>query len=240
MKHLVIEKNVIERSSDFTAYVNTIKKYPRLTDSQQLELLDAAQAGDNDARDMLVNCNMRFVISIARKYDYCKGTLTLTDLINEGAFGLLSAIKTFDATMGFTFGSHAVNHIRKYIMLAITHNSRIVADYHTATPNVHTSLDAPAYDDDDTTLADVYCQHTDKDTDKSLLTDILRSMQAILTERERYIICHIYGIETVAIAKFVLAERLGLTEERIRQISEIAINKLKNDPKVMMLLVKYL
>jgi DNA-directed RNA polymerase sigma subunit (sigma70/sigma32) len=65
-------------------------------------------------------------------------------------------------------------------------------------------------------------------------------MQAILTQREILIVRSIFGIETMAVSKFIIGERLGLTEERVRQISEKAIGKLKENPKAMALLVKYI
>lgn len=235
-----IEKTSVERTPELAAYLASIANFPILTDEQEINLALAAQNGNKQAKDMLVNCNLRFVVSIAKQYNYCRGSLSILDLINEGNLGLIAAVDTFDTTKGFKFISHAVFSIRKYIMLALNHTSRIVNDYHPTSPNTHTSLDAPAYDDSDTTLADVYCQHTDKETDASLLTDILRAMQAILTQREILIVCSIFGIETMAVSKFIISERLGLTEERVRQISERAIGKLKQNHKAMALLVKYI
>jgi len=240
MRQIRIEKTSVERTPELAAYLATIANFPILTIEQEIDLALAAQDGNKQAKDMLVNCNLRFVVSIAKQYNYCRGSLTILDLVNEGNLGLIAAVDTFDTTKGFKFISHAVFSIRKYIMLAITHTSRIVADYHPTSANTHTSLDAPAYDDSDTTLADVYCQHSDKESDASLLTDILRAMRAILNQREIIIVRNLFGIETMPVSKFIIAERLGLTEERVRQISEKAINKLKESPKVMALLVKYI
>jgi RNA polymerase primary sigma factor len=238
MKQMRIEKTL--RIPELDAYLRSIDHFPILTAEQEVDLALAAQKGNNEAKNMLVNCNLRFVVSIAKQYYPYRGTLTISDLVNEGSLGLIAAIDTFDTTKGFRLISHAVFSIRKYIMLALNHTSRIVNDYHPTSANTYESLDAPAYDDADTTLADVYCQHTDKESDASLLTDILRAMQAILTQREILIVRSIFGIETMAVSKFIIGERLGLTEERVRQISEKAIGKLKENPKAMALLVKYI
>jgi RNA polymerase primary sigma factor len=239
MKQIRIEKKM--RNPELDAYFRTISHFPVLTGEQETNLMLAAQNGDKRAKDMLINCNLRFVASVAKQYEgYCGISLTISDLLNEGSIGLVEAIDTFDVTRGFKFISHAVFSIRKYILDAIKHKSRIVSDYHQTSPNSHDSLDAPAYDDSDTTLADVYCQHTDKESNADLLTDILRAMNAILTIREKTIVCDIFGIDTIPVAKFVIAERLGMTEERVRQIFENAIKKIKANDNAMMLLVKYI
>lgn len=240
MKQIRIEKTSVERTPELAAYLAMIANFPALTIEQEIELAIAAQNGNKAAKDMLVNCNLRFVVSVAKQYNYCRGTLTILDLINEGNIGLVDAVDSFDVTKGFKFISYAVDHIRKHIILALKNSSRIVRDYHPESPNTHTSLDAPAYDDSDTTNADIYCQHTDSESDESLLVDILRIMHTMLKEREITIVCQILGIQTMPLSRFVIAENLGLTDERVRQIFDGAINKIKQNENAVALLVKYM
>ena len=241
MRQIRIEKTSVERTPELAAYLASINNFPALTVEQEIDLTIAAQAGNKQAKDMLVNCNLRFVVSIAKQYNYCRGTLSIMDLINEGNMGLIEAVDTFDVTQGFKFISYAVAFIRKYILQALSKKSRIVTNYQEKdAPNTHTSLDEPCYDDNDTTLADVYCQHTDKESNTSLSSDLLRIMHTLLNDKELYIVCHIYGINAMPESKFIIAERLRLTEERIRQIAEYAIHKLKTNEKAIRLLLKYL
>lgn len=240
MRQIRVEQETItDRNPEVAAYLAAIRNFPTLTPEQEVNLAISAQDGNKDAFDMLVNCNLRFVVSIAKQYNYCRGTLTLLDLINEGNIGLMYAVNTFDVTKGIKLISYAVAYIRKNIINALSQKSRIVRDYNGTSANTYTSLDEPTYEDNDMTKADIYCQTIDKETDESLLTDVLRAMKAILKQREMYVVCNIFGIQTTPVSKYTVAEKLGLTEERVRQIMEDAMTKLKGNQKVITLLIKY-
>lgn len=105
-------------------YLKEINKIPLLTAEQETELALKAKAGDKAARNAIVNANLRFVITVAKKY--LKSGLEFEDLISEGNIGLLTAVDKFDPTKGYKFISYAVWWIRQSILKAICEKSRAI------------------------------------------------------------------------------------------------------------------
>ncbi len=91
---------------------------------EELDYAKRAAAGDPKAKEMLIISNLRFVVSIAKKYH--GNGIPLSDLISEGNLGLITAVDKFDYTKGFHFISYAVWWIRQSIMKAISEKSRMV------------------------------------------------------------------------------------------------------------------
>lgn len=118
MKKLKISQSIVGRDSDALArYLNEIGKIPLLDAKEEIELAGRIRNGDQAALHRLVKSNLRFVVSVAKKYQD-KG-LKLEDLISEGNIGLMKAAERFDATRGFKFISFAVWWIRQAILHAI-------------------------------------------------------------------------------------------------------------------------
>ena len=105
-------------------YLNEIKKIPLLTPSEELELAKKAKNGDDAAKEKIVKSNLRFVITIAKKYQ--NHGLDLEDLISEGNIGLLIAIEKFEPSKGYKFISYAVWWIRQAILRAISDKGRMI------------------------------------------------------------------------------------------------------------------
>lgn len=103
-------------------YLKDINKIPLLTRDEEIKLAKRAAQGDSVARDKIVTANLRFVVNVAKKYQ--NHGLDLTDLINEGNIGLLTAIERFDVDKGFHFISYAVWWIRQAILKAVCEKSR--------------------------------------------------------------------------------------------------------------------
>ncbi|MCJ8208225.1 RNA polymerase sigma factor RpoD/SigA [Mucilaginibacter sp. RS28] len=113
-----VESHVVER------YFNEINKVRLISGDEEVMLARKIKAGDRAALEKLVKSNLRFVISVAKKYQN-KG-LTLSDLISEGNSGLLKAAERFDETKGFKFISFAVWWIRQAITFAIAEQTRMI------------------------------------------------------------------------------------------------------------------
>jgi RNA polymerase primary sigma factor len=105
-------------------YLREINKIPLLSREEENELALKAKNGDVAAKNKIINANLRFVITVAKKYQ--NHGLDLTDLISEGNLGLLTAIEKFDTTKGYHFISYAVWWIRQSILKAICEKSRMI------------------------------------------------------------------------------------------------------------------
>ncbi len=105
-------------------YLEQINKIPMLTYEEEYELALKAKAGDKKAFDRIINANLRFVVSVAKKY---RGQgMALSDLINEGNIGLITALEKFEPGKGYHFISYAVWWIRQSIMKALSEKARAV------------------------------------------------------------------------------------------------------------------
>jgi RNA polymerase primary sigma factor len=125
MRQLKITKQVTNRENSFLdKYLNEIAKIKLINAEEEVDLARRIHKGDMDARDCLINANLRFVISVAKQYQ--NRGLSLGDLINEGNLGLIEAAQRFDETRGFKFICYAVWWIRQAIIYAIAKQSRIV------------------------------------------------------------------------------------------------------------------
>src|SRR4026209_1534996 len=105
-------------------YLYEVSTYPLLKGTEEIELAKKIRAGDQDSLQELVKRNLRFVISVAKKYQ--NRGLPLIDLIGEGNVGLLTAARKFDPDQGVKFISYAVWWIRQSILAALARQGRTV------------------------------------------------------------------------------------------------------------------
>ncbi|NUR75370.1 MAG: sigma-70 family RNA polymerase sigma factor [Thermoleophilia bacterium] len=105
-------------------FLNEAGRYPLLTAAQEVELAKAIERGDKDAKDLLVNSNLRLVVSIAKKYQ--GHGLTLLDLIQEGIIGLIRAAEKFDWRKGFKFSTYATWWIRQAVQRGVANKARVI------------------------------------------------------------------------------------------------------------------
>ncbi|HWO89210.1 MAG TPA: RNA polymerase sigma factor RpoD/SigA [Gemmatimonadales bacterium] len=105
-------------------YLYEVSVTPLLKPHEEIELAKKVRAGDHDSMQELVRRNLRFVISVAKKYQ--NRGLPLTDLIGEGNVGLMTAARKFDPDQGVKFISYAVWWIRQAILAALARQGRTV------------------------------------------------------------------------------------------------------------------
>ena len=250
-------------------YLVEIGREPLVSIEEEIELAQAIRKGGPEgerAKEKLVKANLRFVVSVAKQYQH-QG-LSLTDLIDEGNIGLVKAAEKFDETRGFKFISYAVWWIRQSILQAIAEQSRIVRlplnqvgalskinneiskfeQENMRKPSVaenhHMSIDAPFQDDDDNSMVDVMESGDDSRTDRlvdfeSMAQELDNVLRKVLKEREVIILRECFGIGCHEKGLEEIGSEMGLTRERVRQIREKSILKVRESGYAH-ILMKYL
>ncbi|MFN8188622.1 MAG: sigma-70 family RNA polymerase sigma factor [Gaiellales bacterium] len=108
-------------------FMNEIGRYPLLTARQEVELAKRIERGDRQAKDRMINSNLRLVVSIARKYwSPSQPDPPLLDLIQEGILGLIRAVEKFDWRRGYKFSTYATWWIRQAIQRGIVNRGRTI------------------------------------------------------------------------------------------------------------------
>ena len=105
-------------------FLNDIRRYPLLTKDEETELAKRIEQGDLEAKERMINSNLRLVVSNAKKYQGQE--LPLLDLIQEGIFGLIRATEKFDWRRGFKFSTYATFWIRQAIQRGLANRSRTI------------------------------------------------------------------------------------------------------------------
>lgn len=128
----VTEKELLEATKiegpvpdNIQMYLKEIGKTPLLKSQEEKELAKRILKGDKQAEHKLINANLRLVVSIAKRY-INRGPLSISDLIQEGNFGLFRAVAKFDYTRGFKFSTYATWWIRQAITRALADQSRTI------------------------------------------------------------------------------------------------------------------
>jgi RNA polymerase primary sigma factor len=105
-------------------FLNEIGRYPLLTAAEEVELAKRIERGDRDAKEAMINSNLRLVVSIAKRYQ--GHGLPLLDLIQEGILGLIRAVEKFDHRRGFKFSTYATWWIRQAVQRGYQNRSRTI------------------------------------------------------------------------------------------------------------------
>src|SRR5258708_3680947 len=254
-------------------YLYEVSTYPLLKGTEEIELARKIRAGDQDALQDLVKRNLRFVISVAKKYQ--NRGLPLIDLIGEGNVGLLTAARKFDPDQGVKSISYAVWWIRQAILSALARQGRTVrvplnrtadlsrivrtAEYlrqtlrREPTPEeiadatklslevvqslaaLNTGdvrLDAPLDPDGDRSLIERFIAEDLPDTEEKamdrFLSDEIETALNTLQKRDAKVLRLYFGLDGGR--EHTLEEiggMLGVTRERVRQLRDRALKRLR-------------
>src|SRR5215813_3075643 len=124
-----LEKSLLSwraMSDGFAHFLARIAETPLLTPAEELDLARRVERGDLAAKDRMVQANLRLVVHVAKKFQREDHGLTLSDLVQEGTFGLVRAVEKFDHRKGFRFSTYATIWIRQAIGRAIGDKGRTI------------------------------------------------------------------------------------------------------------------
>ena len=255
-------------------YLRDISVYPLISRDEEAALARLIRVNDQEALDKLVRSNLRFVVSVAKKYQ--NQGVSLSDLINEGNLGLIRAAHKFDETKGIKFISYAVWWIRQAILQALAEQSRIVRVPLNRAGTLHRigkraaallqelgreathaeiaqgmditeeevaktmsisqatlSLDAPMAPGEDNKLLDYLPDTMNPTPDEQIfvkaLTESIEEALSHLKERESKILRLYFGLDgNEPMTLEEIGALLGITRERVRQIKEKALSRLRH------------
>jgi len=275
----------LAQSDSLRLYLREISRIPLLSAQDELSLAHRIRLGSRDARNHLIEANLRLVVSIAKRY--VGQGMALEDLVGEGNIGLIRAVTKFDPDRGFRFSTYATWWIKQAITRSILEGTRAVRlpvyimeevmRVKRTTRQLYQelgrepsaeqigerlgitgdrvsellvwaekvfSLDAPLSEEEENSLGDIIeDQHQPgpvESTDRSLLREEVYRVLNNLTQREREVIELRFGlIDDQDHTLEEVGRRLKVTRERVRQIEERAIRKLRH-PQSSRLLREYL
>ena len=222
--------------SALNRYLDEIGKGQLLSDEEERTLSARILQGDQRALSKLVEANLRFVVTIAGQY---KGQgLSMEDLVSEGNLGLMKAAGRFDATKGVRFVNYAVVHVRQAIEKAIEQQTGLykvpkdVKDEITARQqSMPLSVDAPLGHRANLSLLSVLVNRdaplADERIHSEAIEDAVEFALGSLDARESRVVNAFYGIGQEHETMAEIAEDMDLKRERVRQIRDKAIRKLR-------------
>lgn len=211
-------------------YLDEIGREELLSETEEQQLSARVLKGDKRALDRLIEKNLKFVVAIARGYQG-KG-LDMDDLISEGNMGLMKAAAKFDATRGTRFVNYAVVYVRQNIEKALKRESdaqRVESRKDGQTRSIDAPLGSKTGVSLLSVLADGNAVLADKRVyDGNMATAFERAM-ASLEGREHQVISLYYGLEDEALTMAEIADAMQLGRERVRQIRDNALRRLKKN-----------
>ena len=220
--------------SALNIYLDEIGKGQLLSDEEERQLSERIQKGDQRALSKLVEANLKFVVTIARQY---KGRgVDMEDLVSEGNIGLMKAAAKFDASKGVRFVNYAVVHVRQQMEKAISAaqlaSGAVVSPQAPAgSAPASSSLDAPLGHRTNMSLLSVLVNQdapfADERIHSEAIEDAIEFALGSLDKRESRVVNAFFGINQEHETMAEIAEDMDLKRERIRQIRDKAVRKLR-------------
>ncbi|MCI9293148.1 MAG: sigma-70 family RNA polymerase sigma factor [Erysipelotrichaceae bacterium] len=192
-----------------------------LSKDEELQALIALENGDEEARNTLIEHNLRLVVYIAKRYE--SNPIFMEDLISIGSIGLIKAVNTFKRDKNIKLVTYASRCIENEILMFLRKKSR---------RKVEVSFDEPLnvdYDGNELLLSDimgtddVVTQEFERNENKRELLEAMKCLK----ERERQILQMRYGIEHEELTQKDIAQRLGISQSYISRLEKRIIAKLK-------------
>src|SRR5437867_11606034 len=262
-----------QSDTGLNTYLREIGRCSLLTPQQEIELARKIKKGDREARERMINANLRLVVTIA--HDYANLGLPLLDLIAEGNIGLTKAVERFDPTKGAKLSTYAMWWIKQAIKRALANQSKTIrlpvhlvdklakvrrvslqmsdelgreptdnelgdeigiasgkVSQLKTVPIRPASLDAPISDDDSTEFGEIVGDEEAQTPfellrDKNLRNEV-GGLLDVLDDREKKIIFQRFGLDGGKPKTLEeVGKKFGVTRERIRQLPNIALSKLR-------------
>ena len=222
-------------------YYEDLKRYQPLSKEEEKELFIKAKSGNMKARDKILTSSLRFVFNVAKKYTGYG--VSVDDLIAEGNKGLIKAYDKFDINQDVKFISYGVWWIRQAMQEFVRKNNQrnsMITDEDLERPIKINEASNSLFDEEDEQIktTDVIFSNEREETEKAKeLADkrMISQLMGKLDERETYIISSYFGLEQ----KNKTLEEIGqsmnpkMSKERIRQIKEKALRKLRTEALIL-------
>lgn len=209
-------------------YLDEIGRGQLLTEEEEQRLSARILKGDERALNRLVEANLKFVVAIARQY---KGRgLSMDDLVSEGNLGLIKAAGKYDATRGLRFVNYAVVFVRQQIEKALKVESS-EQRVESGKDGYSRSVDAPLGTKTNMSLLSVLVDSNSPLADERVYNSTVeRAVEYALRsldERESQVVNAYFGIGQDHLTMAEIAVDMGLKRERVRQIRDRAIRRLR-------------
>ena len=221
---LMKKGKVNQHCNETDLYFNDIKKYKPLSREEEAELAVRIKKGDAEAMEKLVKSNLKFVTNYAKQYR--NSGVPFSDLISEGNIGLMKAAQKFDETKGVKFISYAVWWVRNSIQECIDTYNGNISEIETIDYNLD-SCQEMEYEEGSAIINDEFeSKLIDAQSSKVGIDELMKTLK----ERERKILSLYFGLDD---GKGKTLEEIGekyhMTSERVRQIKDKALVKLKTE-----------
>ncbi len=196
---------------------------PPLSAAKESELLEKSRNGDMEARNKLIEHNLRLVAHIVKKY--YTAPAEQDDLISIGTIGLIKAVSTFNGSKGIRLATYAARCIENEILMHFRNMKKTQQDVYISDP-IDTDKDGNAL-----TLIDIIADNSDiaEEIDKKIKLEKLRVIiNGCLDEREKKIIIMRYGIGgTPELTQRDISKRLNISRSYVSRIEKSALEKLR-------------